>query len=596
MLTSCNKEELYIEKELLQEEEITTEEEEIGENEFSVTLNEDFYETFENTGITIDPSENDGEITTDIILSYTDPSNGVLSIENESVIYTPNDGFTGEDSFVYKVCDGETGLICFEATVTISVLPVEEDDFATELKAFPSAYGEVYNISGGRGGHVYHVTSLADDGSVGTLRWAVNQPRPATIVFDVSGVIQLNYNLELGGKWNQTDDRHDNLTIAGQTAPEGGITLTTANNRTHVTLKDANNVIIRYIRLRMQKDNEMVAFVIRGDWHTANNIILDHVSISYGGLMAIGMGGKGNYNCVIQNSLIAESKTGVLFGDSDPNFQNFGNNNSFNGNLFYNVSHRHPNPNGNGRIDVINNIIHNPFYRLNSNTFSPKLNHINNYVSAGAWTGINFRRMNRAFSDHSTYSQHGPTQIYTSGNIIDNGIFTDADADNKLIWSKWNAGLEDQYAPTKEFVNSMHPLLGSPWPIKTARDAYNDAVRDKDKGASKSLNADGTVTHYNDRHDAEYFSKMAEGEGAYEGYSTYNIGGDFFNTARYSSFIASITGTPINTRPADYDTDRDGMADVWETAKFGDLSRDGKGDEDGDGYTDLEEFLNMVDK
>ena len=43
------------------------------------------------------------------------------------------------------------------------------------------------------------------------------------------------------------------------------------------------------------------------------------------------------------------------------------------------------------------------------------------------------------------------------------------------------------------------------------------------------------------------------------------------------------------------DTDKDGMPDAWEIAKFGDLNRDGKGDADGDGYTDLEEFLNQVD-
>ena len=74
--------------------------------------------------------------------------------------------------------------------------------------SFPGAEGHGRYTTGGRGGKVYHVTSLEDDGSQGTLRWALKQNGPKTIVFDVAGTIHLKSELRTG---------KDHLTIAGQT-------------------------------------------------------------------------------------------------------------------------------------------------------------------------------------------------------------------------------------------------------------------------------------------------------------------------------------------------------------------------------------------
>ncbi|MBQ7439921.1 MAG: pectate lyase [Prevotella sp.] len=134
-----------------------------------------------------------------------------------------------------------------------------------QAPAFPGAEGHGRYVTGGRGGKVIHVTNLNDSGT-GSLRAAVSGSAKKIVVFDVGGVIALKSNLSIG----------DNTTIAGQTAPAPGITL-----RYYTVRPDANNVIIRFIRIRRgeEKDVDDGADAI---WtREKTGMILDHCSFSW---------------------------------------------------------------------------------------------------------------------------------------------------------------------------------------------------------------------------------------------------------------------------------------------------------------------------
>ena len=131
--------------------------------------------------------------------------------------------------------------------------------------AFEGAEGCGKYSLGGRGGKEYVVTSLADDGSEGTLRYAVEAEGPRIVTFAVSGDIHLTAPLNI---------RNPYLTILGQTAPGKGITI-----RDHNVFITADHVIVRYLRMRLGTAAGVEADAL-GARH-CRHLMIDHCSISW---------------------------------------------------------------------------------------------------------------------------------------------------------------------------------------------------------------------------------------------------------------------------------------------------------------------------
>ena len=455
------------------------------------------------------------------------------------------------------------------------------DKVSTTLKAFPSAYGSAAGITGGRGFDVFRVYNLNESGAgsfVDAMR-LVKLNGGGNIVFEVAGVINFtNIKLSLG--------ELKNCTIAGQTAPAPGITIT---SRSKITGWPMDNVIIRHIRIRPQYGV--------GDAFEAvasKNIIYDHVSLSWGSDETLSSRHEGT-NHTIQWCIIGEGKTGSIFGNSQKPSQNdaFDVHHS----LYYNISHRQPNFSTSGYAQMINNVVHNWDTRLSRIDHDVKLNHIGNYYSMGKRTNPPGFYSTGVKDTVWAVNQINPvegTEVYTSGNYIDKGWFTDLEADNSSgrMWRLFqsNVGKQVNEVPSKYFVNSRHVAPGIPIPTMDAIVAKDSVI--SHAGAHMFLDNNHFVVKQWDNIDNEYIEIMNSGEGAFEDYN--NSPQTYTSEQRYINFHSNYGGI-ISQRPSNWDTDIDGMPDSWEIAKFNTLQRNGKEDLDGDGYTDFEEYLNLID-
>lgn len=232
---------------------------------------------------------------------------------------------------------------------------------AAALPAFPGAEGFGATATGGRGGSVIKVTTLAESGP-GSLREALETPGPRVIVFAVSGVIDLG-EANADDPFDESDGNniltiaYGDVTIAGQTAPGAGITI---RGRLYAAYDESvGNIVIRHVRVRPapfpggdggeQYDGLRVAL---------NQLaILDHVSVSWGVDENVDL--YEGSNITVQWSEIAESATmGHPEGEHNYGLLNYAGRASVHHNLFAHNKNRDP-ALATGPSESINNVAYN---------------------------------------------------------------------------------------------------------------------------------------------------------------------------------------------------------------------------------------------
>lgn len=315
--------------------------------------------------------------------------------------------------------------------------------FAADVPSFPGAEGFGALATGGRGGEVYHVTNLNDEGP-GSFRDGISQGH-RTVVFDVAGVVKIKKQL-IGSS---------DLTIAGESAPGQGVTI----YGNGISFSRQHNVIVRYVRFRGSIE------MSRGDKTfnigSGENIIVDHCTVSWGRWdnMGVTRAGKDesippSHNVTIQDCLVSEAIDPQRFGC----LIDIAHQITVARNLW--VDHQSRNPKGEGDLQYVNNVVYNfghgGYVGSHSTGGVWKQDLINNYFIAGPSTvhdGHNFLgEFTGAGAKVDDESKRRGDIVYQTGNMVD--LDRDGKLNGREVTDADLAGVE-----LSEKLPSKGPLL-----------------------------------------------------------------------------------------------------------------------------------------
>ena len=454
----------------------------------------------------------------------------------------------------------------------------------SQVRASDTFYGAGAYTTGARNDGsvtptIVHVTNLNDSGT-GSFREALLLTIPRYIVFDVSGVIELDSQIYLNSS-------RGNLTVNGFTAPEGGITILGYA----IICNGVDNIIWRGIRFRNGYNPPTSWTNATELQHRAcTNVMVDRCSFAYAKYGTEGKGvsfitnGATEYggNATIQNCLIGFSYEGYMIGNSADGV--FGDVTCYR-NVSVNTFHRHPKIGAVNYGDVVNNIVHGWGWRALRVEFRPitKLNLINNRFTKGH----NLNSENYGGNRIHGHVNYGGGKIYEDGNYIDISVpnYT------TQPWNAWFNFPVDSSDPNydiaegvdgSEWVTSrISGISGEPLPTLLTSTELKDELLPK-VGACSYIDDNGVVGFYRDDTDTDLITNVTN--------NTTNI----INSSQYKGLAeALLISTVSNTRSAGFSTLNDGIEDSWRTANMS-----------GEAATDInpatsrmwiEDFYNQID-
>ncbi len=423
-----------------------------------------------------------------------------------------------------------------------------------QVPAFPGAEGFGAMTTGGRGGSVIEVTNLNDSGT-GSLRAAILASGPRTVVFRVSGTIALNSELRI---------QNDNITIAGQTAPGDGICI----SNWPLTV-DASNVIIRFIRSRLGDLSTSEDDAMWG--REQQNIIIDHCSMSWSVDEAASFYDNKNFTlqyCILSESLYASHHTkgnhgyGGIWGGQGATFHH---------NLLAHHTSRNPRFCGSrytGQpdlelVDHRNNVIYNWGFNSCYGGEAGNQNMVANYYRSGPATNSSVR--DRIVDPDS--NENGFGHYYIDGNVTDG--FPAVTADNWL-------GVDGISQEVKDQIRLDAPLEAPALTPHTAYEAFEYVLAEAGAILPRRDAIDSRIIFETRTRTAQYGGAYGAELGIIDSQET--VGG----------WVTLESTTPPE------DSDHDGMPDAWEDLMGLDKTDPGdrNGDMNGNGYTNLEDYLN----
>jgi pectate lyase len=421
--------------------------------------------------------------------------------------------------------------------------------------AFPGAEGFGRHATGGRGGDVYCVTNLNDAGA-GSLREGIRSAQgPRTIVFGISGTIELKSRLVVD---------KSAITIAGQTAPGDGITL----KDQMFQIKQATNVVVRYLRLRLGDKNKVPSGIDTFNTEDVDRVIIDHCSLSWAidGTHDLRRGG----NFTLQWCILSEALNRSLHTKGEhamcASYRNLSGNLTLHHNLFSTCRDRHPTLGSASEppqyiVDFRNNVIYNWSAGGTANFCDHFVNCINNVWRPGPMSDP--ARLPIAMKGNLADLAKG----YMSGNVFEGRDDLTKDNYAALDFKRWlNPNTNYKYRGTVNDWKTAMPDLGEAKPVTQSASAAAELVLQK-AGASQRRDAV----------DIRVVENVRKRQG------------------RLLDSQDEVGGWPVlHTLPAPPDQDGDGMPDKWEAEHGLDSGNaaDRNEDRDRDGYTELEEYLN----